>query len=70
MNDCECLEKCIFFNDKMENKPALANLFKKSYCKGDSSKCARHIVFEKFGAEAVPNDLFPNQIERAMEIIS
>ena len=41
MEDCECLAGCPFFHDKMESKPAMAELYKKEYCKGDSTECAR-----------------------------
>ncbi len=69
MADCICLPSCIFFNDKMENMHAMAQMYKTKYCLEDSSKCARHMVFDKKGKDFVPKDLFPNQIERAKEII-
>ncbi len=67
--DCECLPTCPFFNDKMATKPSLASLMKKQYCKGDFNSCARHQVFLALGKESVPKDLFPNQAEKAREII-
>ena len=70
MADCECLEGCPFFNDRMEDKPATAEMYKKSYCRGSSVQCARYIVFSALGREAVPADLFPNQVERAYELIN
>jgi hypothetical protein len=69
MADCECLAGCIFFNDKMARKPATADIMKQRYCKGDSSVCARHMVLEKLGRPKVPVDLFPGDVERAMQII-
>ncbi len=47
MADCICLPKCLFFNDKMENMPSMAQMYKAKYCIGDKSKCARYMVFEK-----------------------
>ena len=70
MADCECLPTCPFFNDKMADKPAMADLLKSKYCRGDSSQCARHMVFEKLGKEAVPPDLFPSQHDRAQTILT
>jgi hypothetical protein len=70
MNDCECLAKCPFFNDKMANMPALSDMYKNSYCKGDWQKCARHMVFKQLGRDAVPMDLFPNQQDRATQILA
>ena len=70
MADCVCIAGCPFFNDKMANTPAMANMMKKKYCQGDSSKCARYMIFTKLGKEAVPIDLFPSQKERAAEILA
>ncbi len=69
MIECECLSTCLFFNDKMKNMPVTANIYKNSYCKKDNSNCARYIVFKALGREKVPIELFPNQLERAKEIL-
>jgi hypothetical protein len=69
MAECECLEKCVFFHDKMANMPSMAGMMKKKYCLGDSSICARHVVFEAKGKGSVPGDLFPNQVDRAAQIL-
>ncbi len=70
MADCECLPKCPFFHDRMTNMPAVAEMMKKRYCKGDSSGCARYMIFKKLGREKVPADLFPHMKEVAEQIIS
>jgi hypothetical protein len=70
MADCELLSKCIFFHDKMANMPATAASFKRKYCQGDNSNCARYMVFKALGREQVPADLFPNQEDRAKEVIA
>ena len=70
MADCECLEGCPFFNDMMTGKPATAEMYKKKFCVGDSSECARYMVFKAVGKESVPADLYPNQKDRANNIIS
>ncbi|OJF76876.1 MAG: hypothetical protein BKP49_04740 [Treponema sp. CETP13] len=70
MAKCECLPKCPFFNDMMSEKPAMANLMKETYCLDDNSKCARHQVFEKVGAQNVPDDLFPSQNYRVEGILN
>jgi len=69
MADCECLPKCLFFNDKMQNMPAAASLLKKRLCQGDNSRCARHMVLTALGREKVPPDLSPNQVDRAVVLI-
>ena len=70
MADCELLEKCIFFHDKMENMPAMAEMYKTQYCKDNNVDCARFMVFKALGREKVPKDLFPNMKDKAQEIIA
>lgn len=65
-----CLPACAFFNGRMANKPATAELMKKQYCRSDFKRCARYMVFEKLGGDSVPSHLFPNNVERAREIIA
>lgn len=59
----------IFFNDVMPNMPSTADQLKK-YCLTDSSTCARFMVSKALGSAKVPKTLFPNQIERAEELIT
>lgn len=70
MADCEMLATCPFFNDKMANKPGSAAVFKRKYCQGDNTTCARYMVFKALGKARVPADLFPNQDERARQVIA
>ena len=66
---CECIDNCPFFNDKMANMPAMAEIYKQRYCKGNFQECARYMVFKALGKPSVPSDLFPNQKERALKIL-
>ena len=68
--NCECLAGCPFFNDKMAGKPALISLYKKQYCLGDNSNCARFMVFKRLGSKSVPPNLFPNMQEKAQQLLS
>ena len=70
MGECELLSSCPFFQDKMANMPATAEMLKGRYCRKDNSRCARFMVFKALGREKVPADLFPNQVEKAQEIIA
>jgi len=70
MAECECLPRCVFFNDKMQNMPAAAGLLKKRLCQGDNSHCARHMVLMALGKEKVPADLSPNQVDQAQALIA
>lgn len=69
MADCEMIAKCIFFNDKMSNKPGTASIMKQEYCKDQFSDCARYVVCKAVGRENVPGDLFPSQKDRARELL-
>jgi hypothetical protein len=70
MSDCECLAGCPFFNDKMEGMPSMAHIYKDRYCHADCFSCARYQVFKALGRESVPSDLFPNQVDRAHDVIA
>lgn len=70
MAGCECLETCPFFKDKMLNMPAMSEIMKQRYCRGDWSGCARYRVYKVVGNDGVPEDLFPNQIEDADRYLS
>lgn len=61
MSDCELIKTCIFFNNQMQNMPSSANLMKMVYCQGDSSKCARYVIFKEQGRDKVPPTLFPSK---------
>jgi len=54
----------------MKQTDGMGAIFKKNYCQGDNSKCARFMVFKKLGKPAVPADLFPNMVDRANKILA
>ncbi|MGC4070226.1 MAG: hypothetical protein QM784_37310 [Polyangiaceae bacterium] len=70
MAQCEVIQKCIFFHDKMANMPDVASAMKRRLCQTDNAKCARWLVRTKLGPNSVPPDLFPNQIDRANKLIA
>jgi hypothetical protein len=67
---CEKLGTCIFFNDQMEQMPAVAALLKNQFCNGSFADCARYQVAAVLGGSAVPPNLFPNDHERARRLVS
>lgn len=69
MTECECLTGCSFFNDKMAEVPATADMMKKRYCLGDNTNCARHMIKAALGTAKVPGDLYPAQVEKARIIL-
>lgn len=69
MTDCELLQGCLFFNDKMADMPSTAEIIKLKFCQGNNADCARYRVFRALGREKVPRNLFPNQMDAAQRII-
>lgn len=69
MSQCPSLKGCPFFNDKMDNMPALANMYKDRYCTGKFTTCARYKVATEAGKDKVPSNLFPNQIDRVEALL-
>ncbi len=47
MADCEKINDCRFFSDKMANMPSNSALMKEEYCRGDKSGSARYQVGAK-----------------------
>jgi len=70
MADCPTLLTCPFFIGKMKNMPSITTYLERHFCRGDYSYCARFIVSEGLGMQAVPEDLFPYEPRRAYELIS
>lgn len=69
MATCEKLSKCPFYNDKMDINKGLGALYKKNYCEGDKTKCARYIVATKLGPQYVTDHLYPNMHDQAEKIL-
>ena len=70
MSNCACLAGCSFFNDRMARRLAIAAVIKQTYCRRDSSACARLQVDAVLGTASVPADLFPCQTGRAERILA
>lgn len=69
MADCPMLAKCPFFHDRMAGMDAMASTMKMVYCRGSNRNCARWMVFNGLGPQAMPPDLFPDQGVRARQIL-
>ena len=69
MKNCEFLQKCLFFNDKLKNMPKASDMMKKMYCRWNNTKCARYMVATTLGKSAIPHDMFPGDHRRANEIL-
>ena len=67
---CEKLEKCPFYQGKMDMNSGLGSMYRKKYCEGDNSTCARYMVATTVGKEFVTSSLFPNMVDKANKIIA
>ncbi len=70
MSQCECIEVCPFFRDRLGALPGLANMLRQQYCFLSNSRCARYRIVQTLGKEHVTFDLFPNDIARADSILA
>ncbi|MFH1677024.1 MAG: hypothetical protein ABIC40_08355 [bacterium] len=71
MKKCEYFETCGFFDCNIVYQiPLLAKTMKENFCLGDSSKCARFMVFKVLKCDSVPSSLIPSQIRKAEKIIN
>ncbi|MBN1672546.1 MAG: hypothetical protein JXR37_16010 [Kiritimatiellae bacterium] len=70
MARCEIWENCMFHNNKMPCDASLGAIYRRHYCNGDFANCARFMVFRALGRQMVPINLYPNQQDRAREIIA
>lgn len=66
---CERLSACPVVNDSKNGSAAHAEKIKEKYCNKDYEKCARYMVLKSIGGDFIPNDLLPEEVERAKEII-
>jgi hypothetical protein len=68
--ECPKLSKCPFFNDRMRNMPAVAEMVKNSYCRStEHVTCARYLLASTPGNFEVPENLFPDQQSRVKSIL-
>jgi hypothetical protein len=70
VGSCEIFEGCRFFEEELSALPVTAEMFRAHYCHGNHHSCARKMIVERLGRDAVPGDLFPNQVVRARKILS
>lgn len=69
MAECEKLAKCPFYQGKMSMESGLGHMYKKKYCEGDKTTCARYMVATTLGPDYVTNNLYPNMADKAKAII-
>jgi len=70
MAKCAYLDTCPFFQDQLDDMPALARVFKEQYCRDDFENCARYMLKSTLGPELMPTNMWPNKIDEAKELIA
>lgn len=70
MAKCTFWGTCPFLKEMMVGMPHATERLKKLFCDGEYTACARFMIYEKLGADAVPFDLYPSMKSRAESIIA
>ncbi len=70
MATCEKLAKCPFYQGKMSMDTGLGSMYKKRYCEGDKSDCARYMIATQLGPEFVTEKIYPNMLDLAKKMIA
>ena len=66
---CEYFDTCAFLELIQRTDPLTAHTVKITYCDHDKYGCARYGLVQAVGADAVPDFLWPNDEEEALEVI-
>ena len=67
--NCEHLDNCAFMENMGKTDPLTAHTVKVTYCDHDKYGCARYGLFQAVGADDVPDFLWPNDEEEALEVM-
>ena len=70
MATCEKLAKCPFYQGKMDMNSGLGSMYRKKYCEGDNSTCARYMVATQLGPDYVTDKIYPNMTDLATKMIA
>jgi hypothetical protein len=66
---CPFRDQCPFFGDRTASMPSTTEWLTRQFCCGRFDQCARHMVRSTLGREAVPLDLFPDDVRQARQIL-
>ncbi len=70
MAECEKLAKCPFYQGKMSMDSGLGAMYKRKYCEGDKTTCARYRIATTLGPDFVTNNIYPNMDDVANKLIA
>jgi hypothetical protein len=66
---CERLSTCAFVEYMIKIVPFTVNMMKIKYCKYDKNRCARYRLSKVLQVMEIPDDLWPGDDIKALEII-
>lgn len=69
MADCELLQTCEPFYEKLASMPSTARLMRGAFCRWNFAECARYRIHKALGTDKVPLDLYPSDASRAAEMM-
>ena len=67
--DCEYLGSCAFIDTINKDDPISAEAVRMTYCDRDKYGCARYGLLQVLSPDDVPDHLWPNDEEEALDII-
>jgi hypothetical protein len=70
MSKCIDFKGCKFLDKIRTITPDSVNLYVRLYCENNVEDCARYMVSQALGSDAVPDDLFPHHRAIAEALIS
>lgn len=69
MATCEKLSKCPFYQGRMDINSGIGSMYKRKYCEGDKTICARYRIATELGPDFVTNSIYPNMTDVADKMI-
>jgi hypothetical protein len=66
---CELVGSCAFLEHMDRTDPLTVHTVKITYCNHDKYGCARYGLYHAVGGDNVPDFLWPNDEEEALEVI-
>ncbi|MDM8538203.1 hypothetical protein QUF70_15730 [Desulfobacterales bacterium HSG17] len=67
--ECELYKACSFMQHEIKNSTIIKS-FHEKYCTTNKETCSRYMIAYECGLRFIPEDLFPNEYDKALQIIS
>jgi hypothetical protein len=65
---CEHVNTCSFIQHMSKKVPFTINMVKIKYCEFNKNRCARYGLLRVFKMEKIPDDLWPSDDMKALEL--